>query len=843
MALRRSLFRHVAMTLIVVAIVVSIGLPAVSVAQAPAPQRVDFELGYQQGNPSFSGFSWPWQSPNLFTVIRQSGIDVDQLLATSGHDIDWLLTTIGKDTDFLLERSGMTADLLLDAAGESTEWLIGQSGNNADWMLQSSGKSITWLLDRTGGTADQLLDWAGKDADWLLDILDKDVDWILERSGKSKTNIVSWADKSNNWVAGIVKDVLCSNLGAGRSACNSGVDLVKDSLSQLMGKIDRSAEWWLDEVGEDADWLLGKAGKNSHWMLAEAGKTRTWLWNELGYDADWLLTKAGQSKSWLLTLMGHNVDWLLAQTNHSNSWLFAQLGGTADWLLTQTNRDADWILEQVGWRMQDAELVVSAILELQVVTGTGVELTYPGASQLQYLPGTPQTPRYARRIAVWQGSIKAVEGLGASNPSIAVTYTDPTGITASASGDAGMFNQDLAITIDDERRVYRAIRHADGWLVTMCIPLKEIITALLVELPPASAAALVLVPDIMMQVNGDVGYRLENEQLQPGMGPIAQFNLSQPQPYYEFVMGYGAQVYSDAKMNGGSWGFAWGLMCGPGVGISMGYQIPGGQTLVEAGPGTVSDQVLVRFPLATPSDMPKDTSPPTSPGAGTTPSPRPGTPGATPTPVPRPGTVGPQVTPDQGAGPAPVQPAPRPAPRPPPKPAPKPAQQQPAPKPQPATGPQPVPQPQPAAQRQDATLAVNALNDRPGPVTLRVLGSNASGATTVDTSMQWRADNNQYSTQSIRIPSSTNMIRLTFVNDYYRPGGPDTDRNAFIDFLVWNNQRIEAESFDETGGRPGDRYAGCGRRQETGRSSGFVADCGNGGDYVAFRGPGSRSRR
>ena len=54
--------------------------------------------------------------------------------------------------------------------------------------------------------------------------------------------------------------------------------------------------------------------------------------------------------------------------------------------------------------------------------------------------------------------------------------------------------------------------------------------------------------------------------------------------------------------------------------------------------------------------------------------------------------------------------------------------------------------------------------------------------------------------QSIRIPSSTNMIRLKFVNDYYRPGCPDTDRNAFIDFLVWNNQRFEAESFDQTGG-------------------------------------------
>ena len=109
--------------------------------------------------------------------------------------------------------------------------------------------------------------------------------------------------------------------------------------------------------------------------------------------------------------------------------------------------------------------------------------------------------------------------------------------------------------------------------------------------------------------------------------------------------------------------------------------------------------------------------------------------------------------------------------------------------------------------------------------------------------MQWRANDNQYSMQSIRIPSSTNMIRLTFVNDYYRPGSPDTDRNAFIDFLVWDGRRIEAESFDLTGGRPGDRDAGCGRRRAAGRSGGVVVDCGNGGDYVAYRWGGSRLRR
>ena len=438
MAARFSTVRNVATTLVVAAAVVCLGWPTPGAAQSrPPPQRIDFELGYEHGQPSFEEVRWPWQSPDLFLVLRQSRIDVDQLLAASGHDIDWLLARIGKDADFLLERSEATATLLLGAADKSTDWLIDELGKDADWILDKNGLTIDWLLTRTGGTVDQLLAWSGKDADWLLDRLGEDADWILERSGKSKSNIIGWANKSNDWVARVVKRALCSHLGAGRGPCEGGVDLVKDSLSKLMGKIDRSADWWLDEVGEDIDWLLAKAGKSNAWMLNQAGKSRTWLWNELGHDADWLLGKAGKTRGWLLTLTGRNADWLLANAGQTNSWLFARLGGTAEWLLAELNRDADWVLAQVGWRMQDAELIVSALLQLQVVTGTGVELAYPGGVQLQYLPGTPQTPRYDRRIGVWAGDLKAIEGFGSSYAGVTATYTDPTGVTASAGGDAG----------------------------------------------------------------------------------------------------------------------------------------------------------------------------------------------------------------------------------------------------------------------------------------------------------------------------------------------------------------------------------------------------------------------
>jgi hypothetical protein len=643
----RSILRPIVTIPAVAAAVALIGLATATSAQTrqPPPQRVDFELGFQYGNPSFAGFSWPWQSPDLFDVLRQSNIDVDELLERSGRDIDWLLGAIGKDVDWLLEQSGMTADDMLVAADKSTDWLIDFLDKDADWILATSGNSIDWLLDRTGGTSDQLLAWADKDADWLLDLLGKDADWVLSKAGRSKSNIISWANKSNTWVANLIKDVLCSNLRIGKTACKKSVDAVSSSLSKLMGLIDKDADWWLDEVGEDIDWLLLKTGKSADWTLSQAGKSRSWLWTQLGQDADWVLAKTGKTKGWLLTLTGRSADWLLGKAGYTRGWLLARLGGTADWVLMRTGHGADWVLEQVGWRMRDATLIVGALLELQVVTGEGMDLGYPAATQLQYLPGTPATPRYDRRIGAFAGELKVVEGLGSSHASVTVTYTDPTGLTASAGGDAGMFNQDLAIIVEDERRVFWPTRHADGWLVTMCIPIKEIIAALLAEVPPAAAAVLVLLPDIMMQVNGDVGYTLENEQLSPAVGQIVQFNLPQPQRYYEFVMQYTAQIKSDARMTGGSWGFAWGLMCGPGFGISLGYNIPGGETLREAGPIGIGDQELIRFALAPPSDMPIQQPPPREPRPGQ-PLPRPGQ------PLPRPGQPG-TVTPEATPAPAP----------------------------------------------------------------------------------------------------------------------------------------------------------------------------------------------
>ena len=199
-------------------------------------------------------------------------------------------------------------------------------------------------------------------------------------------------------------------------------------------------------------------------------------------------------------------------------------GIDVDQMLATAGYNVDWLLDQLGWRLDEAELTFALHLQLQVVTSRGIEVSYDGASQLQYVPGTPTTPMYDRRVVILGGNFKVAEGLGATNLGVTVTYRDPSGITATASGDIGVLNQDLAITIDSGRRLNRRNRHSDGWLMTFCVPLKVIIAALLVEVPPASAAALALVPDVMMQAIGDVGYRFSNEWVNPEMGRVVRSN-------------------------------------------------------------------------------------------------------------------------------------------------------------------------------------------------------------------------------------------------------------------------------------------------------------------------------
>lgn len=131
----------------------------------------------------------------------------------------------------------------------------------------------------------------------------------------------------------------------------------------------------------------------------------------------------------------------------------------------------------------------------------------------------------------------------------------------------------------------------------------------------------------------------------------------------------------------------------------------------------------------------------------------------------------------------------------------------------------------------NATLSVNARNDKPGPVQVRVEGWDIRGNLVVDTVLSWAANDNGWSIQAINIPKNTRVLRLTFINDFFVPNqGPDYDRNANIDYFMVNNLLYEAEDWDRTGG-PDPVYPGAGVETVDGR---VTAGCGNQGDWVEY---------
>jgi hypothetical protein len=129
-----------------------------------------------------------------------------------------------------------------------------------------------------------------------------------------------------------------------------------------------------------------------------------------------------------------------------------------------------------------------------------------------------------------------------------------------------------------------------------------------------------------------------------------------------------------------------------------------------------------------------------------------------------------------------------------------------------------------------ALLNVNARNDVPGSVQVKVEGWNVKGDQTINTVLDWDADDNSFSSESVEISKKTRMLRFTFINDDFTPGDPDLDRNAFIDYFLVNNVSYEAQSWDRTGGTD-PNFPGCEQKTIDGRS---VADCGNQGDWVEY---------
>ncbi len=140
-----------------------------------------------------------------------------------------------------------------------------------------------------------------------------------------------------------------------------------------------------------------------------------------------------------------------------------------------------------------------------------------------------------------------------------------------------------------------------------------------------------------------------------------------------------------------------------------------------------------------------------------------------------------------------------------------------------------------------ALLAVNAMNDRPGPVHVLVEGWDVKGNPTFTTTMMWGGDDNSFSMVTWDIPKRTRVLRLTFVNDVCGVAGwpcdpvnfPDADRNAWIDYFMVNHLMYEAEDFDRTDGTdPNPALRGCNALTLT--SGETVADCGNQEDFVEY---------
>ena len=97
-------------------------------------------------------------------------------------------------------------------------------------------------------------------------------------------------------------------------------------------------------------------------------------------------------------------------------------------------------------------------------------------------------------------------------------------------------------------------------------------------------------------------------------------------------------------------------------------------------------------------------------------------------------------------------------------------------------------------------LEIRALNDKPGPVNVRVEILDLGGTLIHSSVVSWVDDNNQYSIQSLTIPATSRVLRLTFINDSFICCDPDDDRNAFIDFFRVDGFQREGEDFDRTGG-------------------------------------------
>lgn len=129
-----------------------------------------------------------------------------------------------------------------------------------------------------------------------------------------------------------------------------------------------------------------------------------------------------------------------------------------------------------------------------------------------------------------------------------------------------------------------------------------------------------------------------------------------------------------------------------------------------------------------------------------------------------------------------------------------------------------------------ALLTVEAANDRPGPVGIRVEGRDVKGSFTVNTVLLWDGDNDSFSGKSLEIRKTTRILRLTFLDDQISSEGEEFNRTALIDYFMVNNLFYDAQNWQRTGGITSDKQ-GC--ENQTIRSR-TVVSCENTGDWVEY---------
>lgn len=129
-----------------------------------------------------------------------------------------------------------------------------------------------------------------------------------------------------------------------------------------------------------------------------------------------------------------------------------------------------------------------------------------------------------------------------------------------------------------------------------------------------------------------------------------------------------------------------------------------------------------------------------------------------------------------------------------------------------------------------ALLVVEAANDRPGPVEIRIEGWDVKGESTVNTVLYWNGDNDSFSGKNLEIEKTTRVLRFTFLNDQILPEGEEFNRIALIDYFIVNNLFYDAHNWQRTGGITPDKQ-GC--ENQTLRSR-TVVSCENTGDWVEY---------